>query len=382
MRSLTKIVSVAAWAAFLAPSPARAWGERGHHAAARLAAMNILAGLDASTLPPDQAALYKSLDAFFRQKAIQLGHISNIPDTAWRGLDPLSQAYNGPTHFTDGDHWTDNFDEIPLDYPSALAKFHGKPSRIDGKPIDLFETGTLIWRTQELYDHMVRELRKAAAATHLADQKADLQRALIYGGLMAHFVADASMPYHNTEDYDGFATGNGGVHSYFETDFPNTETPELEVAIDRAVSRQYKLHSIDGMFGKNKDAPGAFMARELSKQAFLRLGELRTLDDLMITERGQLPSEQNRKPAPAKRKSPEEAAVHFRPMVTEQVALSAAVLARLWRGAWEEAGKPDLSKAKFWDYAHKPDFIAPAYDPAALARVRKKVRDAQKKKSP
>ena len=65
-------------------------------------------------------------------------------------------------------------------------------------------------------------------------------------------------------------------------------------------------------------------------------------------------------------------------MITEQVAGSAAALARLWRGAWEAAGKPDLAKARGWDYAHKPDFVAPGYDPDALGRIRERLQNAKK----
>ncbi len=368
----------AALLSLLIPRQALAWGERGHHAAARSAALSVLAGLDLSTLAPEEAEAYRSLESFFRRKAIQLGHLSNIPDTAWRSLDSEASAQNGPTHFADADQWTDDFDAIPLDYPTALQKFHGKPNRIDRKPIDLFESGTSIWRSQELYDLTVEQWETVKTSTPGSpEQKTAAQKAVVYSGLLAHFIGDASMPYHNATDYDGYGTGNGGVHSFFETEIPEVETPDFEADIHRKIPERWIRLDIDGAFQKGGTRPAAFLCRELGKLAFARIQDLRRIDDSFITRRSSPPAAGQRGSA-AQRRPPEAAAPAFRPMITEQVAGSAAALARLWRGAWEAAGKPDLAKARGWDYAHKPDFVAPGYDPDALGRIRERLQNAKK----
>jgi hypothetical protein len=46
-------------------------------------------------------------------------------------------------------------------------------------------------------------------------------------GVMAHYSGDASMPYHATSDWNGYSTGEGGVHFYFENDCVNALEPGL-----------------------------------------------------------------------------------------------------------------------------------------------------------
>ncbi len=70
--------------------------------------------------------------------------------------------------------------------------------------------------------------------------KTDIQDALVYGGLMAHFVGDASQPYHNTIDHDGYAAGEGGIHSYFETAAPTSRLPPWSLDVYDQVPDAYR----------------------------------------------------------------------------------------------------------------------------------------------
>ncbi len=347
-------------AAALCPSPAGAWGERGHHAIARTAALRILHGA-----PDPGAPLQLALRDLFRAKALELGHLASIPDTAWRGEDALTKALNAPTHFSNSEHFTADFDSIPLDYGEARAKYQGKPSLLDGKPVDLFAAGTLYWRAGQFYDLMAADFAEAKAAEAGSPAfNAAVGRALLHGGLLAHFVGDAAMPYHNAADHDGRATGNGGIHSFYESAGPNTETPRLEADVFDALPAEAERFGLEAKFAAGTH-PGVRLTRDLGKEAFGLIAELKRLDDALISKRSE-------GKVPAERVTADEAEPSFRPMTQRQLAAAAAVLARLWRGAWEQGGRPDLSKAKFWDYHHKPDFIVPAYDPEAVARAQAK----------
>lgn len=341
------------------------WGERGHHVIARAAAVSVLEG---AKLPAGEEALYKSFRDFFRQKSIQLGNLSNIPDNSWRSMDALTGKLNAPTHYADTDMWTVNFDEIPLDYPAALKKFHGKPSLIDGKPVDLFDAGTLYWRAQELWELTKAGFLKAKALEPGSkDFKAAVREALVNAGLLAHFIGDASMPYHHATDYDGYNAGNGGLHEYFETEALYHAPADFELAVHNGVAAQYVKFGVDEKMKKGGARAAAYVTREMGRQSYGKILEMQKLDDAFILERSAVTDGKRRA---AKRKPAEDAWAAFRPMITDQTALSAAVLAALWRKAWEEGGKPDLSQAFFWDYTHKPDFVPPAYDPAAVERAK------------
>lgn len=349
----------AALAAFLlgAPSLAAAWGERGHHSTASVAARAVLAGTKDADI---HSAPYRRLRDFFASKAIELGHISNIPDTAWRGGGALVEALNKPTHFADTDAWAASFDQIPLSYEDALRALHGKPSLLDGRPVDLFETGTLYWRAEEFYESARAAFKRAAGAKPGSPEAREaLKEATLHLGLMAHFVADASMPLHNVTDWDSRSTGNAGLHLYFETEAPLQAGPDLEAAIHQKLYAA--LGSLPDCAGSPR--PAAQLARELGKRARARLLELRRLDDTLVVERS---TEAARRPHPS------EGLQRFSPLIEEQLALSAAALARLYRLAWEEGGRPELP-ARLWDYHFKPEFIPPAYDPAAVERVKARV---------
>ena len=350
--------------ALAAPRPGFCWGERGHNAIARAAAMRM--SMD--------VAVDSGAAGYFQRYALELGHIANIPDIYWRSLGKDYDALNSPTHYIDADAWTDDIASLPLDY--ARAKELASKSRVDGKPVGLFENGTLIWRAQQLYEKMAAAFARAKSEEPGSKAfKADVQQALVYGGLMAHFIGDASMPYHTTIDHDGYATGNGGIHAFFESDVPNTETPALELDVYRRLPRAAAAFEVDKKFAAGKRQPAAYLARALCVQAFARIGETRAIDDRFIIGRS-LPAAPGRPKAPAVRgASPVAAAAAFHPLIEEQLALAAAVLTRLWRGAWEEGGKPDLSKAHTYAYALEPEFVMPDYDLDA-------VKSAQAKRAP
>lgn len=322
------------------------WGERGHHLVARDAALSVLVGVEAPS--PEELALRD----YFRLRALELGHVANVPDTAWRSMGKEIAALNGPTHFINAEELGVEIETLPLDYAAAREAV---------KPKDLFAAGTVIWRAQQLYELMVAELKKAARLEPGGKAfKAAVHRAAVAGGLMAHFVGDAAQPFHDTLDHDGYGAGHGGIHSYFETDGLNTETPAFEQRVFERVPKAYADFDVDAKFKKGGDKPAAYLTRALAAEARSRVKEIVALDEPLLVYRSKSAAPGQRQ-YPAKRKGAEEGEAAFRPIVDEQLSLAAACLARLWRGAWEEAGKPDLSKAKSWEYAHKPAFVEPSY---------------------
>jgi hypothetical protein len=368
---------------FLIPTQARAWGERGHNAIARVAAMELDAcGLGLSEKYREKDAEPPGPEGYFRGKALELGHLANIPDISWRKLGPEVQALNAPTHFLNADNWTDDMLSLPLDYADEKKSAEGKLGRFDHKPIDAFESGTLIWRAQQFYDLMAASYKKASGeAPGSKEFVADVQQALVYGGLMAHFIGDASQPFHNTFDHDGYGTGEGGIHSYFETAVLNEESPKLELDVFAEAPKMCRKYNLwDKMDAAKKSGkPGAFMARALAADAYAKLKDLRADDDSLIVVKSTTAADG--KPIPAKRVSPLKAEPKLEPLIEEQLSLSAATLAMLWRSAWEEGGKPDLSKAGYGDYALEPPFVVPDYDPDAVARLRAEVKAKAEKKN-
>lgn len=352
---------------FLLPSSLQAWGERAHHAIGRMAALRITLGVDRKGLSLEEARLYRSLEKFYRNKAVEMGHVSNIPDIHWKGLDKKTRAENFPTHFLDADALVPASEvaSLPLDYRKFLKRFHGKPNRIDGKKLDVYRNGTLPWRAQQLYDLMVQAFKKAKKADPGSPvYKKAVRSALTYGGLLSHFVGDASQPLHFSYDYDGYRAGNGGIHRYFEVEIVNILGPGLEVQVYEKMSgaaERFGLEQKLRALPEKHKVCGLMLA--LGQDSLEVLPKLFKIDTRVAVRR------KSQDKTPAERVPPEEAVPKFKDMIEDRVALGAAVLARLWRSAWEDGGKPDLAPAHFYDYALSPAFITPDYDPAALRRI-------------
>ena len=107
-----------------------------------------------------------------------------------------------PRHFVDLDAYgTYPFPDLPHVEADAVARY--------GQPF-VDKNGTLPWRAEEIY----RKLVEAFA------QKTPYARENIkfFSSIIGHYVADAHVPFHAVMDYDGQATGQGGIHARFESE--------------------------------------------------------------------------------------------------------------------------------------------------------------------
>ena len=106
-----------------------------------------------------------------------------------------------PYHYIDIDRYgTYPFAELPRNYDEAVKKF-GK-ERVD-------TNGTVPWRiaslTERLSDAMKRKDRKSTIF-HIVN--------------LGHYIADAHVPLHSTENYDGKMTNQPGLHARWESQLP------------------------------------------------------------------------------------------------------------------------------------------------------------------
>ncbi len=98
------------------------------------------------------------------------------------------------------------FKELPRQYEKAVVKF-GR-GRVDS-------IGTLPWRIAE----HVRLLERAF-------RENDTTGILLIAADLGHYISDAHVPLHTTENYDGQLTGQRGLHSRWESRIPEQFGPE------------------------------------------------------------------------------------------------------------------------------------------------------------
>lgn len=170
----------------LVPAPADAWGFAGHKLITRRAI---------DLLPPE-------LKPFFEKYKEEIVLRSTDPDL-WRnvGWD------DNPNHFLDfgvREYGAYPFAVLPREYGAAIEKFGVETLR---------RNGLLPWRFAEEYGQLRRAFEDFKRASPYTTSDTTF-----FSAIAAHYIQDAHQPFHATDNYDGRATGNNGIHSRFERD--------------------------------------------------------------------------------------------------------------------------------------------------------------------
>lgn len=178
------LLAVALATPFVAPRPARAWGEEGHRYVNRVAAEHL-----PDDVPP-----------FLKAAAARLAFLGPEPDR-WRDSKELYKALgevNGPDHFIDIDR-PENFSALPNDRYQYAAWL-----RAQGK--DPKEIGFLPYAMLEGYQKMQVLFRLWREPQHAAEREQIEQNIIYYAGVLGHYVADGSQPLHTSIHYNGWST--------------------------------------------------------------------------------------------------------------------------------------------------------------------------------
>lgn len=338
------------------------WGGRGHHAVCESAVFLVK---------------NKDLKNFLQLKPHVMGHLCNIPDTYWKSLGPEVGKLGNPGHYLDPESLGLKVRDVPLDYRSIVAKYTGSKNAFKGGTIFSVPTefGSNWWRADQFYRRAIAlesTFKTATAPTNSKEEQDDNlpYNKLIYEffvnlGIMGHFVGDNGQPFHSTADHDGWATGHGGIHSYYEEAVVATLPYNLTSKIVEDGRILQKM-----LESKNKD--------KLNQVQFLNektvLEKMRGLSELTIDEIQAIYAIDKVKKAsiqkdekgmslrtPAERAPAETLANKFQPLIIRDMARSATLLAQLWDLAYEKIGAPNLAAYKSYRYPFTPDFVPPDY---------------------
>lgn len=361
-RTLKTTLSLALIACLIAPPGASAWGERGHDTITRVA-VRLLASRIATGTP---------LASQFGRKEYMLGHLANIPDILWRNQGPDLEKLNAPTHFLDLEPLSPelSFKTVPLTPSAALARMKElcatRPAgylclaKTDA-PFDESSAGTAPWRIAQLYRMTVDSLRASKTGDRIAS--AAIDRAFVTAGIMSHFVGDLGNPYHATANYDGWESGQGGIHSYFEGAMVAGYrlTLEQEVLDAALAGRGFEraLQQIPPDRSNLARDPRAISVA-LALDSHTRLEAANAIDKAFAILKPSGVGPEGKRIS-AERRDASELRVKYHDLIVERLATAAETLANLWLMAWEDAGKPDFKGYQSFAYAIAPEFIPPDY---------------------
>jgi hypothetical protein len=180
------------------PSQAFAWGAAAHQLIMRRAI---------ELLPPELKPFYEH----YREEIVLR---ANDPDL-WRNV-PWDDDSNHFVDFGIPEFGKPPFTELPREHGAALAKFG---------EANLKRWGTLPWRVEE-FSGSLRRAFEGMGRSGLYS----ISDVILFSATNAHYLQDATQPYHATVDYDGVQAGTRGIHSRFERDLIERFATRLRLA--------------------------------------------------------------------------------------------------------------------------------------------------------
>ncbi len=164
--------------------PAYSWGFFAHKKINRMAVF---------TLPPEMISFYKKHIEYISEHAVDPDRRRNV------------SVDEAPRHYIDIDHYGAHpFETVPKYWKDAVKKFSEDT---------LKEYGILPWYIEK----MTYNLQEA-----FMDE--DLGLILHYSADIGHYIADAHVPLHTTENYNGQLTNQKGIHAFWESRIPELKS--------------------------------------------------------------------------------------------------------------------------------------------------------------
>lgn len=252
-------------------------------------------------LPPPLFGFYKPHIAFMMQHATD-------PDMR-RYVDSLEAG----RHFIDLEHFGGNMDSLPMNYYQAENKY--------GR-LHLIKEGNLPW-------NIIRNVYLLKNA--FSEQNTD--KILKISADLGHYVADAHVPLHTTENYNGQLSGQKGIHSLWETLIPNLFIDTLLIPMPEFEYRKNWTSDIWNCIGESHRYVETVLQSELHVRN-------------EITESNWYEFQQS-KDGVKKTYSSEYLRLYHKKlngMVENRFIASAQLFAQLMYTAWVLAGEPELEE--------------------------------------
>ena len=273
------------------------WGVIGHERINRAAVM----------------ALPKPLQTFFYNHIDFITQESTVPDLRRNVLNDKAEP---PRHYFD----MENFGAVetfPKNMEEAKLKYDEK---------FLTKNGILPWYIQD----MMVKLTKA-----FKDKRKN--EILFIAADLGHYIADAHMPLHTSDNHDGQNTNQKGIHSLWES-----RLPEL-------FAKDYKLNVAQGKYLENVDKATwdiIFDTHSLVEPLLATDKKLRTAtaeNKMYVTDAAG--NVVKNKYGGTLYTDEYAAKLHtdLNGMVEQQMKKAITATASFWYTAWVNAGKPDLS---------------------------------------
>ena len=252
------------------------------------------------TLPEELIGFYKK-------------HIDHLTEHA---VDADKRRYaikeEAPRHYIDIDHYGENpFQKMPRKWTDAVEKFSEDT---------LLAYGIVPWHIQTVYNRLVK-----------AFEQKDIDYILKNSADLGHYVSDAHVPLHTTENYDGHLTNQKGIHAFWESRLPELFADDYDYLVGTA---EYQYSVLD-------------VAWKAVESSFNSLDSVLLFDKELSLEfeQDKQYSYEKRGTKTLKVKSADYSLAYHTKldgMVERRLRLSIISIGNLWYSAWVDAGQPIL----------------------------------------
>lgn len=276
----------------LLPLNGYTWGFFAHQRINRLAVF---------TLPPEMIGFYKKHIRYITENAVN-------PDRRRYAVD-----WEAPRHYIDLEVYGD----------SALYKL----PRLWTQAVELYTEDTL-----QAYGIVPWHISLMQFQLTQAFKERDLDRILRLSTEMGHYVADACVPLHTTQNYNGQLTGQHGIHAFWETRLPELFSNEYDFFVGQAqYIEQPQLKAWDLVASAHTALDSVLHFEKALTQEFEEEKKYSFEVRNNITTRVY------------SRAFSEAYSRKLNGQVERQMRLAIRTIASYWYTAWVDAGQPDLS---------------------------------------
>lgn len=255
---------------------------------------------------------------FTLPKAMAGFYQANIDFITTHAVDADKRRYvdslEGPRHFFDADHYGKRpFMKIPVKWKEAAKKYTKDT---------LNKYGTVPWEIQYQYYRLVDAFKRH-----------DTTAILKTSANLGHYIADAHVPLHLTQNYNGQLTDQEGVHALWETRLPELFSDSYNYYIGQA---RYIDNPLNEAF-------------KICRASFIAVDSVLRFDRMV---NHQIPADKKYEVVKRGNRKLNDYSVAYAKaysnalngMVARRMRSAILEIGSFWFSAWVDAGQPDLNK--------------------------------------